>query len=636
MKRLMTAFAVLSLLLAATTAYGVPVDYNWDGDKNSNWQQLFGGNNWIEDANGYPGKNQADDTATSADSTNANPFYLAGRLNFDVASVTLDADTATGDLEFELRTGSVMTVTDSITLWGDDDANDSAALQFIAGTLAFDSAAFNLYGGDTADRKAVFDYDGGTISDNVDSMTMRGYSTIDAEVSFTNAGAFDVEVEANDAYDTFGTLDMGSATLTQSDHVTIQADQSAGYDATLDISAGTVNVASGKTTKIEGGGSADNAVATLKLSGATVDPADLYLSGGQSAVRRAFLDLDSGTLSAADSIKMEGVADVDSEISFANDGAFDVQVGASDAFDTFATLDMGAGTLTQSGHVTIKADQSAGYDATLDISAGTMNVASGKTTKIEGGGSADNAVATLKLSGTTLDPADLHLAGGLSAIREAFLDLDSGTLTSPDTFKVQGYGHVDSEISYTVAGSFTVDVDSNDDFDTLATLDMGSATLTGSGGLTVTADSTAANDAKVLVSAGTVDINGVVQLNSDDTFASQAIIEVSDNATFLPNSIDCNGGDSAGEEAELIFNENVTIQNASAPFTSFDGRCKVTLGANTTYNAKAVTLETTAVNLHVTGTNVTTSVFQSTSITDNSTNGVATMTFEGPLTVEDA
>jgi hypothetical protein len=204
MKALITAIGVGAILVVPMAAIATPVDFIWDGDNSRSWVVDA---NWTAGSS-WPGNSQADDTATISNANNANPLFLNASLNNSVASLTVDADTATGDLEFELRTNSSMTVTDSITLWGDDDADHSATLQFIGGTLAFDSASLNLFGGDTADRKAIFDYDGGTISDNIDAMTMRGHSEVASTQDITVGG--DLVVDA-DAYATEAVINMADS-----------------------------------------------------------------------------------------------------------------------------------------------------------------------------------------------------------------------------------------------------------------------------------------------------------------------------------------------------------------------------------------------------------------------------------------
>jgi hypothetical protein len=284
--------------------------------------------------------------------------------------------------------------------------------------------------------------------------------------------------------------------------------------------------------------------------------------------------------------------------------------------------------------------------ATLDLDAATndavvsldiqANLTVTTSTTVTGG-DADTDTATITLTSATFDPGALVLRGEDPAqTRQAFFDLDGGTLTAPDSLTLQGEANIDAEIDFNMStNAVTADVNVNDDFDTLATIDMGSNTFT-AGSMTISADTMAANDAKVVLSAGTFDINGEVELNSESSannHASQSILEVMNNVTFHPDSLDVNGGNAAGEEAELLFDESVTVKNSTSS-TSFDGKSRVTLGPSTTFNAKAVTVVASTGELVVIGENALTSKFQFTSLTHNSRPMEFTGAISGGLVVE--
>ena len=311
-------------------------------------------------------------------------------------------------------------------------------------------------------------------------MLMRGVSEIDSEISLTIDGTFDVDVHVDEVYDTSAKLDMGSSTLTQDGHLTVKADQTGGYDATLEITAGTVNVASGKKTKIEGGGDTDNAVATLKLSGATCDPADLQLSGGESAVRKAFLDLDSGTLTNPDTLKMEGYAEIDSEINISVVGALTVDRDAGDAFDTDAHVDMNTGTALTVGSMTIGHTS---RSVTLTLQGEGTCAISGKVSTVKP--TSDNVHPKLAVASTVASPVtadSMEIAGGDVAIRSAQLDFDQNVTVSGDV-DVEQYVDIDiaSGETLTIDNDLLIGNDDgvNDDYD---------GVLTVSGGGTISAD----------------------------------------------------------------------------------------------------------------------------------------------------
>jgi hypothetical protein len=347
-----------------------------------------------------------------------------------------------------------------------------------------------------------------------------------------------------------------------------------------------------------------------------------------------------------------------------------IDVDSASRAVTLAVSKTGIGSGTRlwdsAGNVDIDASVAADgtYDAQMTINLGVeveVGSSSSGDVRLFARPASYAADAILEINGGELDPQhDMFLCGGNpdATHGQAKLVLESaGTLRAPTNLVMQGDSRFEAHQAHGLSVTdLHIEPDTINDYRTEAVVQVvtsgdnvtvgditiggdayasrlektGSGELTGST-LTVTAPNDVAADAKFLLSAGTTDIDDVVQLNSDSTYAAQAIIEVSNDTTFEPNSIDANGGDSAGEEAELIFNESVTVQNVSSPFTSFDGRCTVTLGVNTTFNAKAVTLEDADVDLHVTGSHLTTSKFQCTSLTYSN---AADVTFSGPLTVE--
>ena len=299
-------------------------------------------------------------------------------------------------------------------------------------------------------------------------MLMRGVSEIDSEISLTIDGTFDVDVHVDEVYDTSAKLDMGSSTLTQDGHLTVKADQTGGYDATLEITAGTVNVASGKKTKIEGGGDTDNAVATLKLS------------GGESAVRKAFLDLDSGTLTNPDTLKMEGYAEIDSEINISVVGALTVDRDAGDAFDTDAHVDMNTGTTLDVGSMEIGHTS---RSVTLTLQGEGTCAISGKVSTVKP--TSDNVHPKLAVASPVASPVtadSMEIAGGDVAIRSAQLDFDQNVTVSGDV-DVEQYVDIDiaSGETLTIDNDLLIGNDDgvNDDYD---------GVLTVSGGGTISAD----------------------------------------------------------------------------------------------------------------------------------------------------
>ncbi len=147
-------------------------------------------------------------------------------------TLTIDADTPDASRALTKSGAGSLVVGTSTTLTGDDDSgNYTATLTLSAGT--FDPAVLYLYGGNTSDRKSIFDYDAGTLT-NPDSMTMQGYSSVDAEASMTLAGQLTVDAGS---YATSANIDMASTTTFTAPSIAVGDDN---YACTLSFtSAGT-------------------------------------------------------------------------------------------------------------------------------------------------------------------------------------------------------------------------------------------------------------------------------------------------------------------------------------------------------------------------------------------------------------
>jgi len=298
---------------------------------------------------------------------------------------------------------------------------------------------------------------------------------------------------------------------------------------------------------------------------------------------------------------------------------------------------------------------------TFDIT-GDELIVSGDTTLVAAVNAANNATMTINNSGATFEPqGDILLYGGnpTGTRGQAKFSLEStGSLLAPVDLVMQGDSRFETRQTHSISTTdLKIEPDTVDNYKTEAVVQVvtsghnftvdgitiggneyasrlektGSGEITGST-MTLTAPTDVAADAKFLHSAGTADIDGEVLLRSEtsaNNFAAQAILEVIDGATFEPNSLKLEGGNVAGEEAELIFRESVTVVNA-ATSTTFDGFSKVTLHPNTTFDAKAVVMADTSVDLYVKGEHITSSKFRF----DSTTNNTADITLVGPLTME--
>ncbi len=144
-------------------------------------------------------------------------------------TVTIDAATPNASRALTKAGAGTLTVTTSTTLTGDyDSGNYPATFTLSAGT--FDPAVLYLYGGNTSDRKSIFDYDAGTLT-NPDSMTMQGYSSVDAEASMTLAGQLTVDAGS---YATSANIDMASTTTFTAPSIAVGDDN---YACTLSFTS---------------------------------------------------------------------------------------------------------------------------------------------------------------------------------------------------------------------------------------------------------------------------------------------------------------------------------------------------------------------------------------------------------------
>ncbi|MCP4246320.1 MAG: hypothetical protein GY778_04655 [bacterium] len=216
----------------------------------------------------------------------------------------------------------------------------------------------------------------------------------------------------------------------------------------------------------------------------------------------------------------------------------------------------------------------------LDITGGTLTV--NTSTTVDADADAANN-ATLKLAGGTFDPQTAFvLDGGQPDAANngvALFDFDSGTLTNPDAMTFRGEATIDAEASFTVDGALTIEATTNA-FETLATIDMGSSTLTAASAA-LSAGATAGYEAKCLLSAGTLDVNGEVDLTGATSVNSDATMEVTASATFLPESLDLNGHTNTSNDygdAILVFNEDVSVQSDTGVDATGYGEVRVASG----------------------------------------------------------
>jgi len=304
MKPVIAAFGVALLIAPVVASAAV---YSWDGAQNSDWKRLLGNNNW--DTAGYPGQNQAGDTATIAEDNNANPSnpaFLSGSLNFSVAGLTLDASNANvgDDLHFRIQSGGNLVVSNTTTIMADTNTTDkyNATIQLQSGG-AFDPAALRIYGGSATAGLAQFDFDAGTLT-NPDSLTMRGLSKVDSEQDIAGVGNLVVDADSGSPIVAQAEIDMLTGKTMTASSVAIDAEYAA---CKLDkTGAGTLTV-SGALEVYSGLDSGENAefqftTGSLTFSSMTLD--------GFNSSAKAILDLDQDVTQGSSDVAVADYADI--------------------------------------------------------------------------------------------------------------------------------------------------------------------------------------------------------------------------------------------------------------------------------------------------------------------------------------
>lgn len=190
-------------------------NYTWTGASSRAWQT---NTNWSP--TGVPGDNAADTAMIDADPNGAQPRYGAPAGTRTIASLTLDSLSNAVPVSLEIIGDDTLTVSGTTRILADSDAANSATILLNGASMTFDPGTLELFGGDAGQTnfgEALFDFDAGTLT-NPDSITMRGFSTIDAEASFTVDG--DLTVDA-DSFATDAVVDMAASTTMTVDRIVI-------------------------------------------------------------------------------------------------------------------------------------------------------------------------------------------------------------------------------------------------------------------------------------------------------------------------------------------------------------------------------------------------------------------------------
>ena len=290
MKTIGIALGICALLLAGAPA-NAQTDFTWDGTPNGNWQD---GRPWggATQFSPYPGKNQANDTATIDADTDNDTVVVSGLVSQVVAWVLVDADTANVALGLNIASGATITFGD-IDLRGDDTHT---------ATLDIDVAP--------------------TISDDV-FVTGDVAFQIAADTTITDL------LEVGDGTD-WGDLDKTGANKVTAARLTVWTGSAAGDHSMAKLSAGTLDI----NGEVElNASSSVNAEAELEVSsGTTFQPNSLDVNGGDTSSRRAILDFnESVTVQVpATGTAVSGFVDIEVALGKTFDaGNFTIESGAN-------------------------------------------------------------------------------------------------------------------------------------------------------------------------------------------------------------------------------------------------------------------------------------------------------------------
>ncbi len=354
------------------------------------------------------------------------------------------------------------------------------------------------------------------------------------------------------------------------------------------------------------GGDAGSNTATIQLTSGTFDPAALVLRGQDPAqTRRAFFDLDGGTLTAPDSLTLQGEADIDAEIDFnMSGGAVTVNVNASDMFDTVASIDMASTKTFTADSLTISVPDSAtSYNSSISLKGAGTHVISNAVVLNGTSSAAKKPKLAVQSTGSDVTIGSLDLNGGNATDREAVLDIDQSVSVGTAT---------------TLAGYLNIDVRTGEVFDIDdATVDGATTVLTlvtpGTfQGDTLTIDAEAAGAARSFEKAGSGHYQVVgtafpaVLVKGDQAAMSPtdaATLKVS-AGTFSPKTIHFLGStDATNGHAIADFDVSVTVtgEGTSAVDTKFEKMVDIDLAAGATFDTDRADMVGTDADLYVIG-----------------------------------
>ncbi len=158
-----------------------------------------------------------------------------GSGSFTPDTIDIDVCDASGDhskLIVTAWTLNTVAVDPSTTLHGSTSVDIEATLRVAGGTC--DPGDLIMFGGNSTSREAVLEFASGTLT-SPDTVSMYGFSRIDADDSFTVAGDFTVGVAGGDTFATDVTVDIASNEVITAARVVIGDDN---YACTLRLTTG--------------------------------------------------------------------------------------------------------------------------------------------------------------------------------------------------------------------------------------------------------------------------------------------------------------------------------------------------------------------------------------------------------------
>jgi hypothetical protein len=366
-----------------------------------------------------------------------------------------------------------------------------------------------------------------------------------------------------------GEIDAASCTITAAD--------TNDYDATLKLSDGTLDV--NGTVQLNASTSADAEAWLVVASDAIFEPDDLDLNGGDTADRRAGLDLSEDVLvESATSTDIDGYADINITTGKTLWARATV-IGSSQNVESYVRINQNGQTGEfDADSMTLWTGDAANEDVYLQVCNGTLDV-NGEV-ELNGSTSVDAEAELEVSSGATLSPDYFDVNGGDSSNRCAVLDCNESVTVQSSGTDFEGYCDIDIATYKTFTALGTTVNAANGVSDVMIGAESGTGTFLATT-LFITAGDGAGEDARFRHSYGTGTISGELEMNASTSVNAEAELYVAATATaFSAGAADFNGGSSSSQRVVLDFDQSV-----SSGASDFDGYCSIDIADGKTFTS---------------------------------------------------